>query len=59
MGIDDQRSTARRIVKAACPHDCPDTCAMEITVEKGVAVDVRGAAMPFTDGTLLPTWAAR
>src|SRR5262252_5122401 len=30
----------RRTVKAACPHDCPDTCAMEITVENGVAVKV-------------------
>jgi anaerobic selenocysteine-containing dehydrogenase len=52
MGNDDLRSTARRIVKAACPHDCPDTCAMEIAVEDGVAVEVRGGAMPFTDGTL-------
>jgi len=52
MGTDDLRSTARRIVKAACPHDCPDTCAMEIAVENGVAVEVRGGAMPFTDGTL-------
>jgi anaerobic selenocysteine-containing dehydrogenase len=52
MGNDDLRSTARRTVKAACPHDCPDTCAMEITVENGVAVEVRGGAMPFTDGTL-------
>jgi anaerobic selenocysteine-containing dehydrogenase len=52
MGTDDLRSTERRIVKAACPHDCPDTCAMEVTVENGVAVDVRGADMPFTDGTL-------
>ena len=52
MGTDDLRSTERRIVKAACPHDCPDTCAMEVTVESGVAVDVRGADMPFTDGTL-------
>ena len=42
----------RKVVKAACPHDCPDTCAMEITVENGVAVDVRGGDMPFTDGTL-------
>ena len=42
----------RRVVKAACPHDCPDTCAMEVTVENGVAVEVRGADMPFTDGTL-------
>jgi len=52
MGTDDLRSTTRRIVKAACPHDCPDTCAMEIAVEGGVAVEVRGGAMPFTDGTL-------
>jgi len=52
MGNDDLRTTARRIVKAACPHDCPDTCAMEIAVEDGVAVEVRGGAMPFTDGTL-------
>ncbi|HSF21303.1 MAG TPA: molybdopterin oxidoreductase family protein [Burkholderiales bacterium] len=52
MGNDDLRTTARRIVKAACPHDCPDTCAMEIAVENGVAVEVRGGAMPFTDGTL-------
>ena len=43
---------ARTVVKAACPHDCPDTCAMEIAVEDGVAVAVRGADMPFTDGTL-------
>ena len=52
MGTDDLRSTTRQIVKAACPHDCPDTCAMEIAVEGGVAVEVRGGAMPFTDGTL-------
>ena len=52
MGNDDLRSTDRHIVKAACPHDCPDTCAMEITVENGVAVEVSGAAMPFTAGTL-------
>jgi anaerobic selenocysteine-containing dehydrogenase len=52
MGTDDLRSSARRIVKGACPHDCPDTCALETTVENGVAVEVRGGAMPFTDGTL-------
>ncbi|MFO1318510.1 MAG: molybdopterin oxidoreductase family protein [Burkholderiales bacterium] len=46
------RAGLRTIVKAACPHDCPDTCAMEITVENGVAVEVRGGDMPFTDGTL-------
>ncbi len=52
MGTDDLRSTSRQVVKAACPHDCPDTCAMDVTVENGVAVEVRGGAMPFTDGTL-------
>lgn len=52
MGTDDLRSTSRRIVKGACPHDCPDTCALETTVENGVAVEVRGGTMPFTDGTL-------
>ncbi len=32
----------RQIVRAACPHDCPDTCAMLVTVEDGRAVAVRG-----------------
>ena len=45
--------TARKIVNAACPHDCPDTCGMHITVEDGVAIKVEGAKdMPFTQGTL-------
>ncbi|HKA43508.1 MAG TPA: molybdopterin-dependent oxidoreductase, partial [Burkholderiales bacterium] len=52
MGADEVGARQRRVVKAACPHDCPDTCAMEITVENGVAVEVRGADMPFTGGTL-------
>src|SRR5690349_3827678 len=43
----------RRIVRAACPHDCPDTCALAVTVEDGVAVKVEGAKdHPFTAGTL-------
>ncbi len=43
----------RKVVRAACPHDCPDTCAMQITVENGVAVKVEGAKdHPFTAGTL-------
>lgn len=52
MGTEEPRMPQRRIVKAACPHDCPDTCAMEVTVEDGVAVEVRGGDMPFTDGVL-------
>lgn len=40
-------------VRAVCPHDCPDTCAMEVTVADGRAVKLRGAAdMPFTYGAL-------
>ncbi|MGB8510388.1 MAG: molybdopterin-dependent oxidoreductase, partial [Pyrinomonadaceae bacterium] len=43
-----------KIVHAACPHDCPDTCAMLVTVEDGVrALRVAGdPAHPFTRGTL-------
>jgi len=43
----------RQVVRAACPHDCPDTCALQVTVENGVAVKVEGAEdHPFTAGTL-------
>ena len=28
---------ARSTVRGACPHDCPDTCALLTTVEDGVA----------------------
>jgi anaerobic selenocysteine-containing dehydrogenase len=41
------------VVRAACPHDCPDTCALEITVENGRAIKVEGAAdHPTTRGVL-------
>ncbi len=40
-------------VKGACPHDCPDTCALHITVENGVAVKVGGDPdHPPTHGAL-------
>ncbi len=43
----------QRLVKAACPHDCPDTCAMIVTVENGRAVKVAGdATHPVTRGFL-------
>ena len=45
--------SARRVVRGACPHDCPDTCALQITVENGRAIKVEGAAdHPTTQGTL-------
>jgi anaerobic selenocysteine-containing dehydrogenase len=40
-------------VRAACPHDCPDTCALLVTVEDGVATEVRGDPdHPTTAGVL-------
>ena len=40
-------------VRGACPHDCPDTCALITTVENGVAVRVQGnAEHAHTDGAL-------
>lgn len=42
-----------RIVRGACPHDCPDTCAMLVTVENGRATRVAGDPdHPFTRGFL-------
>ncbi|MDQ6880599.1 MAG: molybdopterin oxidoreductase family protein [Pseudomonadota bacterium] len=42
-----------RHVKGACPHDCPDTCALVTTVVDGVAIKVQGnAAHRPTDGVL-------
>jgi len=41
------------LVRAACPHDCPDTCAMVVTVEDGRAVKVNGdPEHPPTHGAL-------
>ncbi len=37
----------------ACPHDCPDTCALRITVQDGRVVKVQGdASHPATHGAL-------
>jgi anaerobic selenocysteine-containing dehydrogenase len=53
MPLDRPASSDRKVVRLACPHDCPDTCAMEATVVNGRAVALRGAAdHPTTRGTL-------
>jgi anaerobic selenocysteine-containing dehydrogenase len=55
MPLDRQSPPApgRTVVRAACPHDCPDTCALEITVENGRAIAVNGAKdHPTTQGVL-------
>ncbi len=42
-----------KIVRGACPHDCPDTCAMLYHVEDGKLVDVQGDPNhPMTRGGL-------
>src|SRR5438094_3869651 len=41
------------IVEAVCPHDCPDTCSMLVTVENGRATRMAGDPdHPFTNGFL-------
>ena len=41
------------LVRAACPHDCPDTCAMHVSVEDGRATHVTGDPdHPITVGFL-------
>ncbi len=43
------------VVKAVCPHDCPDTCGMVVSVDRntGRAVELRGDKdHPFTRGFL-------
>lgn len=40
-------------IRGACPHDCPDTCALTVTVRDGRVVKVAGAAdHPPTAGVL-------
>ncbi|MFT7723002.1 MAG: molybdopterin oxidoreductase family protein [Roseateles sp.] len=42
-----------RTVFGACPHDCPDTCALQVTVEDERVVKVQGRAEhPNTHGAL-------
>src|SRR5215510_9970441 len=46
-------SSSTRIVRGGCPHDCPDACAMLVTVESGRAIRVAGdPEHPFTRGFL-------
>jgi molybdopterin guanine dinucleotide-containing S/N-oxide reductase-like protein len=43
----------KRVVHAACPHDCPDACGVLITVENGRAVRIQGdPGHPVTRGFL-------
>jgi anaerobic selenocysteine-containing dehydrogenase len=45
--------TMKKVVHAACPHDCPDACGVLITVQDGRAIRVQGdPAHPVTRGFL-------
>ena len=52
-------SSAVTIVKGACPHDCPDTCALEVHVKDGVALKVTGSAEHGPTAGVLCTKVAR
>jgi anaerobic selenocysteine-containing dehydrogenase len=46
-------SASRSIIKGACPHDCPDTCALLTTVEGDRAIHITGDPdHPVTQGWL-------
>ena len=54
MSVQSEDSRKLRTVYGACPHDCPDCCALETQVdEQGRAVTVRGRSdHPVTRGWL-------
>ena len=42
-----------KVIRGACPHDCPDTCATLVTVEGGRATRIQGdPEHPITQGFL-------
>ena len=42
-----------QVIRGACPHDCPDTCALKITVQAGRVIKVAGDPdHPPTHGAL-------
>ncbi len=46
-------------VKGACPHDCPDTCGLDVHVKDGVAIKVTGSAQHGPTAGVLCTKVAR
>ena len=56
---DKARDAALQQVRGACPHDCPDTCALLTTVVNGVAVKVQGNPDHEQTGGVLCTKVSR
>ena len=48
-----------RQVHGACPHDCPDTCALRVSVQDGRVIKVQGAADHLTTHGALCTKVSR
>ena len=47
------QDSASTLVRAVCPHDCPDTCALHVTVQNGRVTRVAGDPdHPPTHGVL-------
>jgi anaerobic selenocysteine-containing dehydrogenase len=45
------RSWGRSVVATACPLDCPDSCSLDVTVERGQIVSISGSTLaPVTEG---------
>ncbi len=59
MPLDPPAASSQRIVRGACPHDCPDTCALVTTVENGRAIAIRGATDHAPTSGVLCTKVAR
>src|ERR1035441_7560614 len=57
-GTDAARSPVTH-VKGACPHDCPDTCALDVHVRNCVALKVTGSAAHAPTAGVLCTKVAR
>jgi len=55
IAIHDETASldAPRTIQAACPHDCPDTCAMRVTVQGDKVIRLQGDPdHPTTNGAL-------
>jgi anaerobic selenocysteine-containing dehydrogenase len=52
-------SAETQIIKGACPHDCPDTCALDYHVRDGKLIDVKGALLHSVTAGVLCTKVAK
>jgi anaerobic selenocysteine-containing dehydrogenase len=59
MMSDSKTPSPVTLVKGACPHDCPDTCALDIHVREGIAIKVTGSAAHAPTAGVLCTKVAR